>query len=163
MSHPTAEFMGRAFAIFLVLALIALGKSLFKGLMRKLDARHIRSITPEFRARLELLSSDTTDEVQQEMFRLAQEGRLDAIDSLGSSYRKGYCVEKDRSKAMEIYREAAGLGSKHAARALDSLSREELEAPLVCPQCGQRYSPDDYREDAEQILCSNCHTELPKR
>lgn len=33
---------------------------------------------------------------------------------------------------------------------------------LVCPQCGHPYDLADYRKDAERILCSECHAELPR-
>jgi len=52
------------------------------------------------------------------MFSLAQQVRLDAMDSLGSSYRKGYCVaDKKMANIRHNYFKPHERGLKSVSRA----------------------------------------------
>ena len=46
-------------------------------------------------------------------------------------------------------------------RELVTAERREKHLPR-CPACSEPYDPDDFREDAERILCSRCDGELPR-
>ena len=37
-----------------------------------------------------------------------------------------------------------------------------IEEDKYCPSCSKQYNPSDYREDAEEIFCSYCNTQLEK-
>jgi hypothetical protein len=57
-------------------------------------------------------------------------------------------------------REPSQLLREHV-RTLMTALRREVHLPR-CPACKEAYDPDDYREDAERILCSRCNGELPR-
>ncbi|MEE9912107.1 MAG: hypothetical protein K4571_10325 [Deltaproteobacteria bacterium] len=44
-----------------------------------------------------------------------------------------------------------------------NLSNTEASQVLICPHCGAKYNPNDYREDAPEWLCSECRKQLPKK
>lgn len=46
-------------------------------------------------------------------------------------------------------------------RALVAAERREKYLPR-CPSCNEPYDPEDYREDAERILCARCNGVLPR-
>ena len=50
--------------------------------------------------------------------RAVEQGEPTALFNLGSLYRKGYGVPKNETKAMELYREAAGKGNAQAKQML---------------------------------------------
>ncbi len=62
---------------------------------------------------------------------------------------------------IDIIRAKRSSESSHDEEVLPS----NIEAPQVfmCPHCGAKYNPNDYREDASEWFCSECRKQLPKK
>ena len=57
----------------------------------------------------------------------------------------------------------ASCGASLPAEALASRLTPGLRYDLECPGCGTPYREEDYQPDADQIFCSFCRTEVPRR